>query len=179
MIRTGSAARVALPAHNMAANKRHADPRGTRVRAIEVRNAIDNGSSRLKAILQSELDDASFGGGADDLAESGAQSYARDTEISVVEGVEQFGAELHGVPFGDGEVLAQIEIEVEHSRGAENADTGVAVNLIRCEVGLRRIVLNGLEGAAVDPVIDVALIGGEGAVGEAVGAATALSADAR
>jgi hypothetical protein len=94
------------------------------VRAIEVRIAIDNGFSRLKAILQSELDNPSFGGVLTIWPNPAPRVTPGTLKLVWLKALNS-SARNCTTPLGDGEVLAQIEIEVEHSRGTENADTGL------------------------------------------------------
>ena len=61
--------------------------------------------------LQGELNDARVRR-ADNLTESRSKSHSGHTEIRVIQGIEEFSAELHAKVFGDSEILGEIEIKI-------------------------------------------------------------------
>lgn len=70
--------------------------------------------------------------------------------------------------FGDGEVLVEIEIEVNGAGPADDADTRVAECLAGDEARAGGIDLKYLKCVGVEPALGGALSGRESAVGEAV-----------
>src|SRR5262245_24229033 len=79
--------------------------------------------------LQPELDDACVCR-AEDLTE--AARVPRDvgrSEVGVIEGVEQLGAELDGARSRDRKVLRQREVEVRDAGTTNDADAGVTERL--------------------------------------------------
>src|SRR5215471_5155503 len=75
--------------------------------------------------LQGELNDARGGRRDPDRAERGAcYVQTRNSEVGMVERVEDFGAELEVLRFRYMQVFRQREIEVDQSRTAHHTDAG-------------------------------------------------------
>src|SRR5215470_19882534 len=85
---------------------------------------------RLVVELQRELNDARGRRRDADRAERAAcDVQARNSEVGPVERVEEFGAELEVLRFGQVQVFRQREIEVDQARAAHHADAGGSEHL--------------------------------------------------
>src|ERR1044071_3959809 len=106
----------------------------------------------LKPQLQCKLNDPRIQR-VHDLSEARADGHSRNTEVRMVQRIEELCPELRGDPLDDREFLREIEVQVGVPRPSQNADPGVSKNRVRDET--RRASRGGRrdEGGDVEPLI--------------------------